>query len=206
MQELARRLGLTQEWLYEDPWEVVEQALQGAFRDGSSPNRCGDFSWQDLRAGQRLYLKSKPREHYPTPSGKIEFDSTLARELGFPPLPVQAQLPQRQQDEFIFLNSASARYTSSQFQEVYGPIPAIVVVNPRDAQRLGIGEGDAVLVTTDLAEAQAKASVSDAVPEGTVWSPRQWAGQNAMLSSRPQEIGHGPRFNSTRVKITPLRR
>lgn len=209
MQELARRLGLTQPWLYQHPWAVVQEALEGAYEDLASADRCPtpggrDSSWGHLRAGQRLRLKSKPRENYPTPSGKIEFDSTLAREMGFPPLPVQGRLPQQQTDEYAFLNSASARYTSSQFQEVYGPIPAVIVINPCDAQHLGISEGSAVEVSTDLATARAKASISDAVPEGTVWSPRQWAGQNALMSSQSQEIGHGPRFNSARVKITPI--
>jgi anaerobic selenocysteine-containing dehydrogenase len=199
MQELARRLGLTQEWLYEDPWDVVRQALQGALEDDVS-------GWARLLTGERVRLKRKPRDYYPTPSGKIEFDSTQAREMDSPGLPVQAPLPQRQRDKFIFLNSASAKYTSSQFREVYGAIPALVVINPHDARRLGIGEGAAVEVSTHLAAARAKATISDSVPEGTVWSPRQWAGQNALLSSLPQEIGHGPRFNSTRVKITPLGR
>lgn len=197
MQELARRLGLTADWLYQDPWQAVEQALQGA---------CEAGEWQRLLAGERVHLPSKPRDHYPTPSGRIEFDSTLARQMGLPALPVQAPLPVRQPDESVFLNSASARYTSTQFRDVYGPIPALVVIHPCHAQDLGIREGDEVLIHTGLGEARAKATLSDAVPEGTVWSPRQWAGQNDLLSSQPQEIGHGPRFNSTRVKITPLRR
>lgn len=197
MQELARRLGLTQEWLGQDPWTAVREALQDAFEDS-----C----WDALRAGERVRLKSKPKEHYPTPSGKIEFDSTVAREMGFAPLPPQAPLPPRQQAEFIFLNSASAKYTSSQFREVYGAIPPIIVINPHDAQRLGIHEGAAVEVSTNLATASAEASISGAVPAGTIWSPRQWAGQNALLNSQPQEIGHGPRFNSTRVRIAALTR
>jgi anaerobic selenocysteine-containing dehydrogenase len=195
MQELARRLRLAQEWLYEDPWEIVQQALQGAF---------GDSDWERLLAGDRVSLKSKPKDNYPTSSARIEFDSALARSMGLPPLPAQAPL-QRPQDELTFLNSANAKYTSSQFQEIYGAIPAVVVINPHDAQRLGLSEGHAVQIHTDLGVAEARASISDTVPEGTVWSPRQWAGQNTLLSSLPQEIGHGPRFNSTWVKIRPLR-
>jgi anaerobic selenocysteine-containing dehydrogenase len=205
MQELARRLGLTQEWLYQDSWEIVKQALQEAFEYDLTPTPGRGAAWDDLRAGRRLRLQSQPKEHYATPSGRIEFDSTLAVEMGFSALPLQAPLPERQPDEFILLNSASAKYTSSQFQEVYGAIPAVVVINPCDAQRLGLSEGMAVQVSTDLAVAEAKASISDAAPEGIAWSPRQWAGQNTLLSSQPQEIGHGPRFNSTRVQISPLR-
>jgi len=196
MRELSQRLGLTQEWLYEDPWKIAEQAFQGAFEDGD---------WQRLLTGERLFLQSKPKENYPTPSEKIEFCSTLTKELGFSGLPAQAPLPRCQMHEFIFLNSASAKYTSSQFREVYGPIPETVAINPCDAQSLGIAEGATIDVSTDLATVRARAGISDAVPQGVVSSPRQWAGQNALFSSQPQEIGHGPRFNSTRVRIAPLR-
>jgi anaerobic selenocysteine-containing dehydrogenase len=197
MQELARKLGLSQAWLYEDPWAVVEQALEGAFESGDLAS---------LRAGQRLRLKRKPREQYATPSGKIEFASSRAREMGFDPLPLQQPL-RREPGRFVLLTSASARYTSTQFQEVYGDIPAVVMLNSRDARRLGIGEGDAVVLANDLGQVKARARISDDVPEGVLWSARQWVGldgapQNALMSSEPQPMGHGPRFNSTVVSVS----
>jgi anaerobic selenocysteine-containing dehydrogenase len=175
---------------------VVEQALVGAFESGS---------FELLRAGQRLRLKGKPREQCATPSGKIEFASSRACEMGFGPLPLQQPL-HREPGQFLLLNTATARYTSSQFQGVYGDIPAVVTVNPHDAQRLGIGDGDALVLTNDLGQVKARAHISDDVPEGVLWSPRQWHGlegvpQNALMSSEPQPMGHGPRFNSTLVSM-----
>ena len=100
MREMAKRLGLREEWLYEDPWEAVEKALEGAL-DGGHP--------RDL-ASNLLRLRSKPREEYQTPTGKIEFYSKMAEEKGLSPLP--AQLPLKSgRGEFILLNSALPQYT-----------------------------------------------------------------------------------------------
>jgi len=199
MREIARRLSLREGWLYEDPWVSVEAALEGAFEEGGLDS---------LRSEAVLELKRKPLNSYRTPSGKIEFYSSHAAAMGLDPLPVQA--PGRaSKDGFVMLTSAAPKYTSTQFQEIYGVIPAVVVIHSRDAGRLGIDDGDNVALSNERGEVQMKAIVSDALLEGTVWSPRQSEGlagqpQNCLLSSEPQEIGGGSRFNSTTVTISRL--
>ena len=197
MRELAKRLRLAEDWLFEDPWASVELALEDALEEGSD---------ESLRSGAALKLKSKPRDNYPTPSGKIEFRSSEAAGLGLSPLPTQVPLS-IPKGEFILLTSATPKYTSTQFQEVYGAIPAVVIINAQDAEQLSIQDGDVVTLSNDLGEVKVKATVSGTVREGIVWSPRQSEGlagqpQNCLMSSQPQEIGGGPRFNSTRVTIT----
>jgi anaerobic selenocysteine-containing dehydrogenase len=197
MQEIARRLGLTEDWLFEDPWVAVERALEDAFEEGT---------FESLRSGAMLQLKTKPQDSYPTPSGKIELYSTQAVERGVSPLPTQAPL-RTPRGDFVLLTSATPRYTSTQFQEVYGPIPAKVAINWQDARGLGVEDGDVVALSNDLGEVKMRAIVSGTVPEGVVWSPRQSEGldgepQNCLMSSEPQELGGGPRFNSTRVMIS----
>lgn len=199
MREIAQRLRLTEEWLYEDPWNAVELALEDAFEEGD---------YQSLRSGEMLTLRMKPRSDYPTPSGKIEFCSSKAVALGFDPLPVQAPLVV-EEGCLVLLTSATPKYTSTQFQEVYGPIPAVLTVNPRDAERLRVGKGDIVTVANERGEVQMQATVSDAVPEGVAWAPRQSEGLageplNCLMSSEPQEIGSGPKFNSTTVSVTVI--
>ena len=196
MREIAQRLRLTEEWLYEDPWSAVEHALEDAFEEGD---------YQSLRSGEMLTLRMKPRSDYPTPSGKIEFCSSQAAALGFDPLPVQALLDV-EEGRLVLLTSATPKYTSTQFQEVYGPIPALLTVSSGDAERLGVGEGDIVTVVNERGQVQMKATVSDTVREGVVWAPRQSEGLageplNCLMSSTPQEIGSGPRFNSTTVSV-----
>jgi anaerobic selenocysteine-containing dehydrogenase len=199
MRELARRQQLKEDWLFEDPWVAVEVALEDAFEEGTLDS---------LRAGAMLELKRQPRNRYPTPSGKIEFYSSQAAANGWDPLPIQGPFRDTG-DGFVMLTSATPKYTSTQFQEVYGAIPALVIVHPRDAEQLSITDGDIVAVGNDLGEVKLRVIASDSVREGTVWSPRQSEGltgqpQNCLMSCEPQEIGGGPRFNSTTVTISKL--
>jgi anaerobic selenocysteine-containing dehydrogenase len=107
----------------------------------------------------------------------------------------------------MLLTSATPKYTSTQFQEVYGAIPAVVAMSAQDAERLGIENGDVVRLSNDYGEVRVRATISNAVPQGIMWSPRQSEGlagepQNCLMSSEPQEIGGGPRFNSTTVTVS----
>ncbi|MDY6792206.1 MAG: molybdopterin-dependent oxidoreductase [Thermodesulfobacteriota bacterium] len=197
MRKIAERLGLKEEWLYEEPWVSVESALESALEEGT---------FQPLKSGKMLTLKTKPKNNYSTPSGKIELYSSIAAENGLNPLPIQTPLC-IEKGKFIMLNSATAKYTSTQFQEVYGAIPARVVINSKDAKRQGIKEGHIVTIANERGQVQAKATVSDTLPERVVWCPRQLEGLtgkplNGLIGSTPQEIGGGPRFNSTIVTVT----
>ncbi len=197
MREIAERLGLTEEWLYEDAWSAVELALENAFEAGS---------FQSLISGEMLTLKTKPKNDYSTPSGKIEFYSSVAAEIGLNPMPIQTPL-RIEKGNFILLTSATRKFTSTQFQEVYGAIPPVLTMNSQDAERLGIREGHVVTIANERGQVQVKVTISDGVPERVVWSPRQSEGLageplNCLMSSNPQEIGSGPRFNSTTVTVT----
>jgi anaerobic selenocysteine-containing dehydrogenase len=194
MQGLAKRLNLEEEWLYEDPWNAVATAFTDALEDG-------DF--EALKSGKMLRLKKKPQDRYPTPSGKFEFFSSQAVASGISPLPKQASI-QIEEGEFFLLTSAIPQYTSTQFQEVYGAIPAVALMNPQDARRLNITDGDIVALKNDQGQVKMKIVISDTILEGVIWSPRQSEGltgepQNCLMSSKPQDIGSGPRFNSTTV-------
>ena len=197
MQEMAKRLELQEEWLYADPWKVLKKVLENTFKDG-------DFT--DLKSGKLLRLKKRGRKSYPTPSGKIEFYSTRAQEQGFNPLPQQASLSQKD-GEFVFLSSASPHYTSTQFQECYGKIPAVLHINPLDAKAHNIKDDQTICIQNARGRLQVKAKLSELVPHGVLWSPRQSEDpsgipQNSLMSSRPQTIGGGSRFNSTHVWIS----
>ena len=198
MQELARRLDLKQEWLFEDPWKAVEKALEKSFEEGS---------FQDLLAGAPVKLRCRSREAYQTPSGKIEFSSSVAEARGYPSLPRQITLDLGS-DQYLLLNSSDRRYTHSQFQEVYGPIPAIVRINPDDARHLGVEDNGVITLFNSLGETTARVQTTDSVPAGILWSPKQFSGldgspQNSLTESRPQEVGGGSVYNSTVVRIRP---
>ncbi len=111
-------------------------------------------------------------------------------------------------DEFIILNSALSQYTHTQFQEVYGPIAPVVWLNPKDAETLNIRDGGEVELYNELGCVVVEAVVTDRVPRGVLWSPRQLTGlrgraQNLLVPPTTQRIRGGPTFNSTRVRVRP---
>jgi anaerobic selenocysteine-containing dehydrogenase len=80
------------------------------------------------------------------------------------------------------------------------------MMNPIDAEVLDVKENQVVMLVNPMAKIMVKAVISDSVPSGVLWSPRQSEDikripQNAMIRSLPQRIGGGPRFNSTHVKV-----
>ena len=197
MRQLAGRLGLSDPWLYEDPWTALEKALEKTYRQG-------DLT--DILAGEILEVKLRPNRSYQTRSGKIEFAATSPPD-GTTPLPEQHPLPTAGSG-FVLLNSAIANYTHSQFTDVYGPIPQEVWIHPQDADRLSIGNHDHVDVFNRLATVTLRAKVTARIPEGALWAPRPLTGLNgvplnALVPGTPQPIGGGPIFNSVNVKIRP---
>lgn len=197
MHELARQMGLTKEWLYEDPSEALRKSLMNAFENGSV---------DDLFSGKVMKLKLKPTNEYQTPSGKVELYSSRAVEMGLNPLPEQLPIEQSEGGWFILLNSSLPNYTHTQFTDVYGPIPKIVWINPKDSESLEIEDGEEVEVYNDLGKVTLRATVTDKVASGVLWAPRPVTGidgnpMNSLASSTPQTIGRGPMFNSTKVKL-----
>ncbi|MHA2298537.1 MAG: molybdopterin-dependent oxidoreductase [Candidatus Hodarchaeales archaeon] len=197
MRQLGRRLDLKDEWLYEDPFKVLEKLMKNVLENGT---------FDDLKDNKLLTLICKPMEEYQTPSGKIEFLSTTAENSGLNPLPTQYPMD-RNDGEFVLLNSSLSQYTHTQFQEVQGPIPAIVKINPVDAEDLEINVGDTVHLYNRDVTISVIAEISETVPKGVLWSPRQLTGlngepQNSLTSCKTQKIGKGPTFNSTIVKLS----
>ncbi len=199
MKELAKRLDLKEKWVYEDPWKAIENALKNALENGS---------FKELLMGKVLKLKYRPISDYQTPTGKIEFYSKRAEELGLNPIPRQYPL-KLCGEEFILLNSSTPKYTHTQFREIYGSIPPITLINPEDAKVLNIRSGETVELYNELGRVRVRVIVSSSVPRRVLWSPRQMIGlngepQNSLVPCITQKIGGGPIFNSTTVKISKV--
>jgi anaerobic selenocysteine-containing dehydrogenase len=196
MQQLAERLGCTESWVFEDPWQALEKATMEAFENGG---------FDDLLKGAVLKLRQRPVSEYQTPSRKIELYSSKALEMDASPLPVQLPLNENEH-WFTLLNSSLPSWTHSQFRDVYGPIPEVVWINPIDAESLGVKNGDHVILSNELGTLVVEAIVTVNVSKGVLWSPRPLSGKNgvplnSLASSNPQTLGAGARFNSIRVKI-----
>ena len=196
---LAKRLNIGSEMVYEPPWKALEKAFEGALAKDA---------FQQLLNGNRVQMKYKPLDEYQTRSGKIEFVSESDRRKGSTDFPY-FEPTQTGPDEYLLLNSAVREYTHTQFQDIFGPIPAIVWINPHDAENHGIRNNDEVFLTNRLGKINASAQITGDVPVGVLWSPRQFPGKNGVplntiCPGTPQHLGGGSVFNSTVVRIGPV--
>ena len=84
----------------------------------------------------------------------------------------------------------------------------MVWINPGDAERLRVADGDSVSLSNERGAIRVEAVVTDSVARGVLWSPRLLKGldgelQNLLMPGDVQALGGGPVFNSTIVKVSP---
>jgi anaerobic selenocysteine-containing dehydrogenase len=195
MAQLASRLNLKEEWLYEDAWGALEKALADSFENGTV---------SDFKRGKTLRLKMKPRDEYQTSTGRIELYSTEAERQGLTPLPKQYPFPKN--EGLIFLNNAVNKYTHTQFQDVYGAMPATFLINPEDARSHDVRGNDVVELYNDFGSIKLQAVISALVPKGVLWAGRECRDvegkpQNTIIPDTTQKIGGGSTYNTTVIRI-----
>ncbi len=105
--------------------------------------------WEPPNPADRAF---RPREEFGTPSGKIEFYSTLFEENGFDPLPNWAPRRDDVDDEYPFymVISRAPMHKMTQTQNnvlaLHGYPENSAVMNTEKAREMGIAEGDEVYV------------------------------------------------------------
>jgi anaerobic selenocysteine-containing dehydrogenase len=184
---LAKRMGFTDSCFDDSDEDVCRQALQ------STNARMGGIGWERLKeeGWQRLDVPERfapfAQGGFPTPSGKCEFYSATAAQLGLDPLPVYTPprenvranpvLAQRYPLAFIsppcrnFLNSSFANLPFALASEKKEPR---LYIHPEDAGPRGIVSGDRVRVFNDRGSFTVNASVSDCTRTGVVVAPSVW--------------------------------
>jgi anaerobic selenocysteine-containing dehydrogenase len=158
---------------------------------------------------------------FPTPSGKVEFFSSRLEAAGEDPLPdylppyeSAASNPELARRYPLAMISPPARnFLNSTFANV-GSLRAAekdqqVHINPLDALRRDITDGDIVTVFNDRGSFIARAVVTDAAKAGVVMVPGVWwhkhsdGGRNVNMVThqRLTDLGRGPSFYDCLVEI-----
>ena len=154
-----------------------------------------DITVEDLRAqplGITVPVSPRPARYYldhgfQTPSGKVEFKSSILAEHGYEALPVYrepVESPLNSPELYKYyplVLSTGARtisYTHSQHRNLKSlrrmmPEP-LLEINPSDAQSRGISDGDRVMVISPRGEVLIKAKVTDTILRGVVQMPHHW--------------------------------
>lgn len=217
--EYAKRMGFTDPEFDETSIDVIK-----AFMDTDSPVYKG-VTYERVKKERFVNLQYPmpvPREgdgKILTPSGKIEIYSQKMKDLGFNPV-IDLGLPNEEMEEaeaklpFDMISPAMVQRENSQFYNVKY-IRAFNAyeceINPKDAARLGIKNGQRLRLSNPRGEAFFGARITTRVPVGTVrtvkcnWMRMNPYGKgtntNCLCTTRVADLGGGSAYHSTRVNV-----
>jgi anaerobic selenocysteine-containing dehydrogenase len=188
LRALAERLGVMDFF----PWSSEEAMLDAVLAHPST----GYATAAALRAegGMRAMQVSHvghPDHHYDTPSGKVEFVSSRAQELGLPALPVYEPLPQSSYP-LSFRNGRTLTHFHG-FYDHGRALPSLAKLDPQpwlwissqDASTRGLQDGAPIRIYNERGTFQAYARVTSRIPPGTVWMRDGWEGVNRLTAGGP---------------------
>lgn len=207
MNELAKRIGISDYF----PWSSKEECLNEILQS----DICKGTSVEELRnnpAGYKVNLPEIPFADYKfkSPSGKFEFYSQKAVELGISPLPVHIEpvegiksTPEVADKYPLLLVSARKNTHFHSFHNSHKHIPTLQVfepepvlwIHPQDAVKRGILDGSYVAMFNDRGKAKVKAEFTTEVMPGYVSLNDCWPELNILTS------GHTPVAASVTAKI-----
>jgi anaerobic selenocysteine-containing dehydrogenase len=216
---LAQRMGFTEACFDDSEYEVMRQAL-----DSPSEFLAG-IDFEKLKSGETERLEVSdhgltPEMTFSTPSGKVEFYSSAAADLGLDPLP--GYVPCTESPENVELHAKfplqlvappSVHFLNTTFGAVEEQRRRIgkptVKIHPADAGGRGIAAGDLVRVFNARGECRLYAEVTDDSREGVVvvesiWWPKHLPGGrgiNSLLSSRLTDLGGGSTIHCNLVEV-----
>lgn len=174
--ELARRLGLEQEF----PWTTVEEAIDEQLQPAGITVAALRHAPGGISVAETAFQKYLG-QGFATPSGKVELYSSRLAAAGHAGVPYGDGWPA---DPIGFADQAadlpwigisgprSGRFTHSQFHRIPDLLAeepeGRVDIHPRDAGQQGIADGDLLRISTPRGELRLKARIWDGVPVGAL--------------------------------------
>jgi len=180
-QGLGVRLGQDDSW-----WDTIEEAY--GYRVKPAGFSSYDAFVEDKRCIVNTRHYNKYAKHpFATPSGKVELVSSVARQLGYNPLPEYEEPPESPvstpeiagEYPYILLTGCKVRtYYHSEFRQIQSarkkhPEP-LVHIHPDTAKGLGIQDADWVTIETPLGTVQQKAVLDSGLNPRVIDAEHGW--------------------------------
>jgi anaerobic selenocysteine-containing dehydrogenase len=217
---LAARMGLDHPELQESDESMMRHAVA----------KVPGITFDELRerGSMRLNLPS-PHLPYregvrvPTPSGKIEIDSSRFKAEGLDPVPSYVAPHESEERDpelarrypLALISPPAHSFLNSTFVNVASLRRSagkpMLEIHADDATRRGINGGDAVRIHNDRGFFTAEAVITDRVRPGVVSAPSVWwpkiaadkKNANQTTSQALTDIGHGATFYDNLVEVSP---
>jgi thiosulfate reductase/polysulfide reductase chain A len=217
LKQIGERIGIGAFFPYENMEDLVRWQLEGT-----------GFSLEDFEAKgfvaygkDQIFWDRLNGLKLKTPSGKIEFKSSLLENAGYPSFPEYQSVIRPSGNQFRLVTGRVALHTHLSTQNnpyLNEVVPENVLwINTAKAGELGIKNGDLVSVASNKASGQLKAYVTDLIHPETVFMLHGF-GHQAKLASRSynrgvsdsllqenvsDEIGGSPALHETFVAVQP---
>lgn len=219
LKRLGERLGIGNYFPYETMDELVDWQLEG------TGFTRGDFKEKGFVSyGKSQIFWDRNDIPFKTPSGKIEFKSSLLEDAGFPSFPLY-ESPSKPADpdkQFRLVVGRTALHTHISTQNVpyLNELMSenVLWINREKASSLGIQEGAAVEVASACGKGRIKAFVTDLIHPEAVFMAHGF-GHEAKRAARSynrglsdavlqenvyDKVGGSPAYHDTFVTVTPV--
>ena len=192
-QGLGMRLGQEKYWRksLEEEWDWCIKPLLDELNLDSANEFAKKQRWWIPPTTEKRYEQINPETGKPrgfaTPTGKIELYSTILEKLGYDPLPYYEEPPEtpvsdpKLAKEYPYILMTGSRFRPmhhsehrqiSSLRKLY-PYPT-VEINPETARRLGIGEGDWVIIETPRGKIKQKAKLTSRIHRRMIEVQHGW--------------------------------
>ncbi len=218
--QLAKRMGYTEPELFQTDEEMIKQCVDPeahALMEGID-EQLKTQGW--ARGKTDSARRDRLKNGWPTPSKKIEIYCEALKNEGIDPLPHYtpekeglANAEATKKYPLQVLSTATHYFIGDSFQQVPRLAAMMsrptVEINPQDAERRGIKEGDLCRLWNDRGETYAHAVLTDGIIPGVLGTQKQYRGSatpggvnaNALNSEDLTDFGRSPVFYSVLAEI-----
>ena len=205
--DLAARLGRG-EHFPSDPRTVYDELRRASA--GGIADYAG-ISWDRLDAGEELFWPCPDEAHpgsprlfadrFPTPDGRARFVAVSHRSV--------TERLDRRYPYLLSTGRSRTHYQSGAQTRLVGALAAAEPdaygeIHPELAALVGVGDGDAVRLTTRRGSVVVAARLTDAIRPDTVFVPFHWPRVNDLTSDRLDPTSRMPEFKSCAVAVTAV--
>lgn len=213
--ELALRMGFEPELFDLKEEDMIREALDSKLNpllEGITFEMLMENDWMKAGDGRRYPVQGE----LPTPSGKIELYSEAMLTAGLPPSPTYTPLAEPDTYPFLLTTGPNHSYINSTFgnQAKLRKLEKapMLHMHAEDASRLGLTDGERVLVRNDRGEAKLTLKLGEDVLPGVLVTQGLWwddegngmSPVNALTPQRLADMAGGATFFSNRVEVVKL--
>jgi thiosulfate reductase/polysulfide reductase chain A len=217
LKELGERLGIGEYFPYENVEDLVRWQLEPTGFTLEDFDKRGFVAY----ANQQIFWDRKDGLRFKTPSGKIEFVSSLLEDAGFPSFPPYEPVPHPPEHHFRLTTGRVALHThvSTQNNPYLNELCSenVLWIHTDPAEALGIQDGAWVDVSSSRGSGRVQARVTELIHPEAVFMLHGFGHEaeraerchqkgvsDAVLQENvSDEIGGSPALHETFVAVTP---